>query len=108
MLVGIEAGQWVGIAPFWIDDYMYQSGTDSSRMKLEPGYQMAVAAMQKSKENGYEHFDFLRGDEPYKSRWQTKRVDILRSRFVPRKLGARLKHNVWLTGQVIKNYLRTQ
>ena len=87
---------------------MYQSGTDSSRMKLEPGYQMAVAAMQKSKENGYEHFDFLRGDEPYKSRWQTKRVDILRSRFVPRKLGARLKHNVWLTGQVIKNYLRTQ
>ncbi len=86
-------------------NYMYQSGVDCERMKLEPGYQLALVAIQKSIENGYQKFDFLRGDEPYKSRWDTRRVPILRTRLVPRKLRAKIKHNVWLTGQLIRQYL---
>lgn len=87
-------------------NYMYQSGADCSRMKLEPGYQIALVAIQKSIENGFQTFDFMRGDEPYKSRWDTERVPITRTRLVPRKLKAQIKHNVWLTGQLIKQYIR--
>jgi len=89
-------------------NYMYQSGADETRMKLEPGYQIAVASIQKSIDLGLKHFDFMRGDEPYKARWSTTRVAMQSTRFVPRKMGAKFKHNIWLTGQVIKNCLRTR
>ena len=89
-------------------NYMYQSGADETRMKLEPGYQIAVAAIQRSFEKGLGSFDFLRGDEPYKARWSTTRVAMQRTRFVPRKLTAQVKHNIWLTGQAIKNCLRSR
>ena len=89
-------------------NFMYQSGADESRMKLEPGYQIAVAAIQKSIDAGLQHFDFMRGDEPYKARWSTTRVAMQSTRFVPRKLKAQVKHNLWLTGQAIKNCLRTR
>ncbi len=87
--------------------YMYQSGADQTRMKLEPGYQIAIVAILKAIEAGCQHFDFMRGDEPYKSRWKTERVPMMNIRFVPRNLRSRIKHNVWLTGKTIKNYLRT-
>jgi len=89
-------------------NFMYQSGADQTRMKLEPGYQIATIAIQKSIENGLQHFDFMRGDEPYKARWSTVRVPMMTSRFVPRNLRSRIKHNVWLTGQTLKSYLRSR
>ena len=89
-------------------NYMYQSGADESRMKMEPGYQMAVAAIQKSIDRDMKYFDFLRGDEPYKARWSTTRVAMYSARFVPRKFGAQVKHNIWLTGQAIKKCLRSR
>ena len=89
-------------------NYMYQSGADETRMKLEPGYQIAVTAIQTSIDSGLSHFDFMRGDEPYKARWSTTRVAMQSTRFVPRKLKAQVKHSLWLTGQAIKNCLRTK
>ena len=89
-------------------NFMYQSGADQTRMKLEPGYQIATVAIQKSIERGLQHFDFMRGDEPYKARWSTVRIPMMTIRYIPRNLRSRIKHNVWLTGQTIKNYLRTR
>ena len=86
--------------------YMYQSGVDTSRMQLEPGYQSVLSSIEASIEDGFEHFDFLRGDEPYKSRWNTTRVPILRTRWVPRKLKSLVKHNLWVAGRTVKGYLR--
>ena len=82
--------------------YMYQSGLDTQRMKLEPGYQIGFCAIQRSIEKGFKHFDFLRGDEPYKSRWNTTRIPISRTRFIPHNTIARLKHGLWLTGRSLK------
>ena len=87
-------------------NYMYQSGADSSRMKQEPGYQIAQVSIQKSINAGLKHFDFLRGDEPYKSRWLANHVSLSKVRFIPKNFRSRLKHNVWLTGHRVKNYLR--
>jgi CelD/BcsL family acetyltransferase involved in cellulose biosynthesis len=87
--------------------YMYQSGLDPDRISLEPGYQIAVLALQSSIRKGYRKFDFLRGDEPYKSRWQTKRIPLVRARFIPRNFRSQLMHGVWWTGHSIRQYLKS-
>ncbi|MFK7769771.1 MAG: GNAT family N-acetyltransferase [Mariniblastus sp.] len=83
--------------------YMYQSGMDSERLKLEPGYQIGTSAIQSAIEDGFSKFDFLRGDEPYKARWNTTRIPILRTRFIPRNSFAKIKHGIWLTGRSLKH-----
>ncbi|MEL7500516.1 MAG: GNAT family N-acetyltransferase [Planctomycetota bacterium] len=88
-----------------VTNYMYQSGADIDRMKLEPGYQMVYLAILSSLKQNLSRFDFLRGDEPYKARWNTERIPLLRTRWIPRKLTAIFKQNLWLTGRSIKRYL---
>lgn len=87
-------------------NFMYQSGADVTRMKLEPGYQIACQAIVSSINKEFKSFDFLRGDEPYKSRWGTRRISLLRNRWVPRKLTSVFKHNLWLTGRSLKSFFR--
>jgi CelD/BcsL family acetyltransferase involved in cellulose biosynthesis len=82
--------------------YMYQSGSCNERSAMEPGYQMVACAIQRSIEAGHQAFDFLRGDEPYKARWNTERVGLSRVKFVPQVFSAQLKHSLWLTGRSIK------
>ena len=86
--------------------YMYQSGMDPETISLEPGYQIAILAMQRSMQKKFRRFDFLRGDEPYKSRWLTERIPLARTRFIPRNLTSQLKHSIWQTGHSIKQYLK--
>ena len=83
--------------------YLYQSGMDSTRMRLEPGYQICSTAIQRAIALGLKQFDFLRGDEPYKARWNTTRIPITRTRFIPKNSVANLKHSVWLTGRTLKH-----
>lgn len=52
--------------------FMYQCGFDPNWSQLEPGYLMIVMALQRAISAGRQTFDFLRGDEPYKSRWQAR------------------------------------
>ncbi len=85
--------------------YTYQNGMDVERLHLEPGYQICYTAIQRSIERGFTHLDFLRGDEPYKSRWNTTRIPIVRKRYVPRTTLATIKHGIWLTGKSIKQYV---
>lgn len=85
--------------------YMYQSGMDPQFMKQEPGYQIAACAIARSIENGAKNFDFLRGDEPYKARWNTTRIPITRNRFIPRHSIAKLKHGIWLAGRSVKHWM---
>ena len=72
--------------------YMYQSGIDPARITMEPGYQIAVLALQSTIHKGFHKFDFLRGDEPYKSRWLTKRIPLVRARFIPRNFRSQIIH----------------
>lgn len=87
--------------------YMYQSGMDPDRLSAEPGYQIAVLALQAAIRKGFRKFDFLRGDEPYKSRWLTKRIPLVRARFIPRNFRSQLMHGVWWTGHSIRQYLKS-
>lgn len=85
--------------------YMYQSGMDCSRLELEPGYQIAYVAIESSIRKGFKQFDFMRGDEPYKSRWNSFRIPLSRLRLIPPAPTARLKHGLWLAGRSLKNYM---
>ena len=87
--------------------YLYQSGLDTTRMRLEPGYQICSIAIQRAIALGMQRFDFLRGDEPYKARWNTTRIPIVRTRFIPRNSVANLKHSFWLTGRTLKHLVKS-
>jgi len=84
---------------------MYQSGIDPEMSSLEPGYQSVMVAIEHAIERGCHHFDFLRGDEPYKARWSTTREAIIRRKFIPPTMSAQLKHGTWVIGRSIKNYV---
>ncbi len=60
--------------------FMYQTGFDPQHRCLEPGYLLIVASMQRAIEKGKSAFDFLRGDEPYKARWNTVPKPLVRLR----------------------------
>lgn len=84
--------------------FMYQSGLDTTRMNLEPGYQIAYVAIARSIQKMFRGFDFMRGDEPYKSRWNSMRVPLSRLRLIPPTSVSRFKHRLWLTGRTLKRY----
>ncbi len=75
--------------------FMYQSGYDPAQRQLEPGHLMAACAVQYSIARQCTQFDFLRGDEPYKARWNTVRQPMIRIRLVPNRWLARLR--LWLS-----------
>lgn len=50
--------------------YYYQAGFDPSKGSISPGTLLVAATIKRAIEEGLEHFDFLRGDEPYKRRWK--------------------------------------
>ncbi len=83
--------------------FMYQSGFDPQASKLEPGYQMLVWALQQAIDRGYDSMDFLRGDEPYKSRWKTVRKPLHKIKLVAPKWKAQVRHQIWLSGKALKN-----
>lgn len=84
--------------------YMYQSGFDPQRETYIPGYQLIVHALRSSIDRGFKTFDFLRGDEPYKARWQTQRAGLQNVKLVPAHLKARLSHQIWLSAKSLKHY----
>lgn len=109
LMVIYHAGQPFACSLFVNDgvtNMMYQSGMKPETLALEPGYQIAVLGMQRSIDKGLQRFDFLRGDEPYKSRWLTTRVPLYRQKFIPRNFSSTLKHEIWKTGYSLKQWYK--
>lgn len=87
--------------------FMYQTGFDPAFAHLEPGYLLIVAAMQWSINNGFERFDFLRGDEPYKARWNTTPIPMVRLRFqLCDNLRTRMENRFQVSKSVLKSSLK--
>jgi len=76
--------------------YAYQSGMDPTRLELQPGHALQLAVLAWAIGNGYRAYDFLRGDESYKSHWNARRRDSLEVRVVAHHVGARLRHAAWV------------
>ena len=57
--------------------YTYQGGISPDHLKWEPGRAILRSQLEWAMENGLEFIDFLRGDEPYKTRWQTEETSAV-------------------------------
>jgi CelD/BcsL family acetyltransferase involved in cellulose biosynthesis len=87
--------------------YAYQCGIDPDRLDLHPGELSNMVAMREAIERHFTAYDFLRGDEEYKSRWRGKPRATLAVRVVPSRAAARLRHSAWLAGQSMKHLIKS-
>jgi len=62
--------------------YTYQGGISTDHLKLEPGRAIIKCQIELAMERGLEFIDFLRGDEPYKARFNTHEIKNLRYEIV--------------------------
>ena len=54
--------------------FYYQAGFDPSKGAVSPGTLLVAHTIRRAIEEGAKHFDFMRGDEPYKRRWKPQHV----------------------------------
>jgi CelD/BcsL family acetyltransferase involved in cellulose biosynthesis len=54
--------------------YYYQAGFDPEKGSVSPGTLLVASTIRRSIEEGKGHFDFMRGDEPYKRRWKPQHI----------------------------------
>ena len=88
--------------------YAYQSGVAPESLAEEPGRLITLAVLRRAIRQGYRALDFLRGDEPYKAHFRAARRPMHTLRAVANRRGARLRHNLWLAGANVKQWIRTR
>ncbi len=86
--------------------YAYQAGVEPEAMEFQPGKLLNLATIRRAIEQGYRVFDFLRGDEPYKAHFRAVPRPSLELRIVPNRASARLRHNLWLAGSRVKQWMK--
>lgn len=86
--------------------YAYQAGVDPGSMEHQPGKLINLAILRQAIEHGYRAFDFLRGDEPYKARFGARPRPNVEYRIVPRRTVAQFRHNLWLAGNNVKEWMK--
>ena len=75
--------------------WAYQGGLDPSRLAEEPGQLSTLASIQRAIKDRHAHFDFLRGDEPYKAHWRATPRQTYRLAAVPNRLWPRVRQSAW-------------
>ncbi|MFK8110835.1 MAG: GNAT family N-acetyltransferase [Rubripirellula sp.] len=83
--------------------YGYQMGIDPSLRNQEIGRALMVAAMRTTLEGGRETFDFLRGDEIYKTRWMAIGNPLIEIEIVPNRSLPQLRQNLTNFGRTVKS-----
>jgi CelD/BcsL family acetyltransferase involved in cellulose biosynthesis len=86
--------------------YYYQGGFEPELAELGPGTAMLAVSLQQAIEAGFRHFDFLRGDEPYKTTWNAEPRPLARLRIAGRRPVARVRHAAWRTTETVKHWAR--
>ncbi len=86
--------------------YYYQGGFEPELAELSPGTLMQAASLQAAIAEGQRHFDFLRGDEPYKQQWNAQCVPLASLRIAGTSAAARARHAAWRAGESVKHWIR--
>jgi CelD/BcsL family acetyltransferase involved in cellulose biosynthesis len=84
----------------------YQSGIDPEQLEMQPGQLMNLVAMRTALENGYQSYDFLRGDEPYKAHLGAERRPMLTARVIPQNAAAQLRYAAWNAGRQMRGWAK--
>jgi CelD/BcsL family acetyltransferase involved in cellulose biosynthesis len=75
--------------------YVYQGGIDPDRLDEEPGRLATIATMRRGMSDGFDAFDFCRGDEGYKAHWRAVPQETVDWRIAANRSGARIRQGVW-------------
>lgn len=86
--------------------YGYQTGVAPEAMKHQPGKLLNLTIIRRAIADGYRAVDFLRGDEPYKSRFGARPRPSVEYRVAPSKAVAQIRHNLWLAGSSVKQWVK--
>ena len=87
--------------------YAYQSGMHPAALQDEPGRLITIATLQEAIAAGRPAYDFLRGNEAYKAHWRASPHATQDVRLIPNTGAARWRHNLWMAGDSVKNWIRT-
>lgn len=85
--------------------FTYQGGISPNHLDLEPGRAILKSQIELSMKNGAAFMDFLRGDEPYKSRFKTKRIENVRYEISGPRLRGLTTQKVLDVGRTVKSLL---
>jgi CelD/BcsL family acetyltransferase involved in cellulose biosynthesis len=86
--------------------YVYQAGVNPEMMEDQPGNVINLMILRWAIERGYRAYDFLRGDEVYKARFGAQPRPTLGWRVVPPRAAAQFRHNLWLAGNNVKQWIK--
>lgn len=87
--------------------YAYQGGIDPDRLDLSPGQMILCASLQSAIAEGYESFDFLRGNEPYKAHWRATPRSVENVRVIRRTASNRVRHGLWVASDHLRHWLKS-
>lgn len=76
----------------------YQAGVSPELLHIEPGHLGKMVAIRRAIDDGCLAYDFLRGDEPYKSHWRAVPRTTLEFRAAAPRPSARARLRLWATG----------
>jgi CelD/BcsL family acetyltransferase involved in cellulose biosynthesis len=86
--------------------YHYQSGIEPQLPRERPGWLGTSAALKSAIEQKFTFFDFLRGDETYKSHWRAKPVATVNIRIAANSATARLRQKMCIRREHLKGWLK--
>lgn len=87
--------------------YFYQSGIEPAVLDERPGWLGTIGSLRAAIAEGYKVFDFMRGDEAYKSSWGATACPTVETRIVARRSSAQLRHAAWLARQGVRRWAKT-
>jgi hypothetical protein len=87
-------------------NYSYQSGLDPERLDASPGHLGNIFAIRRAIDEGCKHFDFLRGDEPYKTFWNAEAHPIFDCIAVPNRRLAKLRGRITHAATALKCWVK--
>ena len=85
--------------------FTYQGGISPDHLNLEPGRAIIKSQIEVAIERGATFMDFLRGDEPYKSRFNTERIENVRYEICGRGTRARMIHSMLAVARGLKSLI---
>lgn len=88
--------------------YFYQSGIEPAVLEQRPGWLGTIGSLRSAIEQGYRTFDFMRGDEAYKSSWKAQPRPTVETRIVARRPAAQIRHTAWLAERHVRQWAKAR
>jgi CelD/BcsL family acetyltransferase involved in cellulose biosynthesis len=86
--------------------FYYQIGIDPEWERFGPGAVLILETIKEAYESGHKEFDFLRGDEEYKSSWTNESRDLFALNIYNKTLMANVSKTVSQSKDLIKRHIK--